>query len=46
MSPKVSVNGFEWKKDKIRIDEGFIQNYDEDSDKGHKLEVDVKHTKE
>ena len=41
-----ATKGVEWKKGKIRIDEDFIQNYDEDSDKGHKIEVDVKHTKE
>ena len=41
MSQKLSVNGSKWIKDVTEIDEKFIKNYDEDSDKG----VDVKYSK-
>ena len=43
MSQKLPVNGFKWIKDVTEIDEKFIKNYDEDSDKGYILEVDVKY---
>ena len=43
MSQKLPVNGFKWIKDLTKIDENFIKNYDEDSDKGYILEVDVKY---
>ena len=46
MSQKLVVNGLEWRKVKFRFDEEFIQNHDEDSDKGYILEIDVKYTKE
>ena len=45
MSQKLPVNGFKWINDVTRIDEQFIQNYDEDSDKGYILEVDIKYPK-
>ena len=45
MSQKLSVNGFKWVKNVSKIDEDFIKNYDEDSDKGYILEVDVKYPK-
>ena len=45
MSQKLSVNGFNWIKDVTEIDKKFIKNYDEDSDKGYILEVDVKYPK-
>ena len=32
-----------WVKNTLKIDEEFIKNYDEDSDKGYILEVDVKY---
>ena len=32
-------------KKTFEFNENFIQNYDEDSDKGYILEVDVKHAK-
>ena len=35
------MDGFEWRKYLFRLDEKFIQDYDEDSDKGYILEVDV-----
>ena len=37
MSQKLPVSGFKWKK--------FIKNYNEDSDKGYILEVDIKYRK-
>ena len=43
MSKKLPVNGFKWVKDIPKIGEEFIKNYDEDSDKGYILEVDVKY---
>ena len=45
MSQKLPVNGFKWIKNVTEIDEKFIKNYEEDSDKGHIFEVDVKYSK-
>ena len=45
MSQTLPVNGFKWIKDVSKIDEEFITNYDEDSDKGYILEADVKYPK-
>ena len=42
MSQKLAVNGFKWIKNVTEIDEKFIKNDDEDSDKGYIFEVDVK----
>ena len=42
MSESLSVAGFDRIKDLSKIDEGFIKNYDKDSDKGYILEADVK----
>ena len=42
MSQKLPVNGFIWVKNTSKIDEEFIKIYDEESDKGYILEVDVK----
>ena len=39
------VDGFKFVKNVSKIDEGFIKNYDEDSDKGYVLEVDVEYPK-
>ena len=41
MSQKLPVNGFKWVKNTSKIDGKFIKHYDEDSDKGYILEVDV-----
>ena len=41
MSQKLPVNGFKWVNN--GINEEFIKNYDENSDKGYILEVDVKY---
>ena len=43
MSEKLPVNGFKWIKNTSKIDEEFIKNYDEDSDKGYILEADDKY---
>ena len=45
MSQKLPVNGFKWINDITEIDKKFIKQYDEDSDKGYILEVDVKYPK-
>ena len=50
MSPKLPVNGFKWvrklpERNIIEFDECFIKNYDENSDKGYFLEVDVEYPK-
>ena len=45
MSQKLPVNGFKWVKNVSKFDENFIKNYDEDSDKGYILEVDVEYPK-
>ena len=45
MSQKLPKNGFKWINDVTEIDEKFINNYDEDSDKGYILKVDVKYPK-
>ena len=41
MSQKLPVNGFKWVKKLSRFNEIFIRNYDQNSDKGYFLEVDV-----
>ena len=43
ISEPLPVNGFEWMEDSSKIDEDFIKNYDENSDKGYILEADVKY---
>ena len=46
MSQKLPVNGFKWVKNLSKFNEIFIRNYDENSDKGYFLEVDVEYPKE
>ena len=41
MSQKLPVNGFKWVNNEIN--EEFIKNYDENSDKGYVLEADIKY---
>ena len=45
MSQKLPVNNFKWVEDTLRINEEFIKNYNENSNKGYILEVDVKYPK-
>ena len=53
MSKKLPVNGFKWIDNKEMaepsakhvINEDFIQNYNENNDKGYILEVDVRYPK-
>ena len=45
MSQKLPVNGFKWIEDTSEINEEFIKNYDENSDKEYILEVHVKYPK-
>ena len=48
MSQKLPVNGFKWVKQKklSKFNEDFIKNYDENSNKGYFLEVDIDYPKE
>ena len=41
MLPKLPVNYFEWMKDTSQFLEELIKNYNEKSDEGYFLEVDV-----
>ena len=41
MSQKLPVNSFKWAKDLSQFNENFIRNYDEYSDIGYFLEVDI-----
>ena len=43
MSQKVPVNNFDWIKDTSQFNEDFIKNYNEESDAGYFLEVDVQY---
>ena len=45
MSQKLPVSGFKWKNNMSKFTKEFIKNCDEDSDKGHILEADVKYPK-
>ena len=43
MSHKLPVNKFEWMEDTFQFNEDFIKNYNEESDEGYFLEVDVQY---
>ena len=43
MSQKLPVNGFKSENDLSRFNEDFIKNYNENSDVGYLLEVDVEY---
>ena len=43
MSQKLPVNNFEWIKDTSQFNEDFIKNYNEESDEGYFLEVDIQY---
>ena len=45
MSRKLLVNGFEWVEELSQFNEDFTTNYDENSNEGYFLEVDVKYPK-
>ena len=45
MIQPLPVDGFKFVKNVSKIDEDFIKNHDEDSDKGYILEVDVEYPK-
>ena len=42
---KLPLDGFKWVKDLFKFNEDFIRNYDENSNKGYFLEVDVEYPK-
>ena len=46
MSQKLPVNGFKWIEKLSRFNEIFIKNYNENSDQGYFLEVDIDYLKE
>ena len=43
MSQKLLVNNFEWVKDTPQFNEDFIKNYNEESNDGYFLEVEVQY---
>ena len=43
MMQKLPVNNFAWMKDTSQFDKHFIKNYNEESDNGFFLEVDVQY---
>ena len=45
MSQKLFVNGFEWEENIHKFNERFIKDYDENSNKGYFIEVDVEYPK-
>ena len=45
MPQKLPVNGFKWIAKSSRFNEIFMKNYNENSDKGYFLEVDVDYPK-
>ena len=46
MSKKLPVNGFKWENDLSRFNENFIRNYNENSDVGYFLHVDIEYLKQ
>ena len=45
MPQKLPVDWFKWKKHTLKLNEDFISNYDEDSDKEYIFKVDVDYPK-
>ena len=45
MSKKLPVNAFKWENDLSRFNENFIKSYNEKSDVGYFLEVDIEYPK-
>ena len=46
MSKKLPVNGFKWENDLSRFNENFMKTYNENSDVGYFLEVDIEYPKQ
>ena len=46
MSQKLASNYFKWAADLSQFNESFVKNYDENSDIGYFLEVDIDYPKE
>ena len=44
MSQNFQVNNFDWIDDTLQFNEHFIKNYDEESDEGDFVEVDVQYS--
>ena len=45
MSQKLPVNYFEWIEETSQFNEDFIKNYNDKSDEGYSLEVDIQYQK-
>ena len=45
MSQELPINGFKWVKKLLKFNESFIKGYNENSDRGHFLEIDVEYLK-
>ena len=45
MSQKLPVDGFKWKRNILKFNEGFRKNYNEDNDKGNFFQVDIEYPK-
>ena len=45
MSQKLAVNGFKFVENLSKFKDRFIKNYNENSDKGYILEVDIEYPK-
>ena len=43
MSQNIPVKNFDWIEDTSQFNEDFIKSYNEESDKGYLLEVDVRY---
>ena len=43
MPQKFPVNNFEWTEDTSQFNEGFMKNYNEESDEGYFLEIDLQY---
>ena len=43
MSQKLPVNNFEWMKDTSQFKKDFMKNYNEESDEGYFLKVDIQY---
>ena len=45
MPQKLPVSNFEWVEDTLQFNEDFIKNYNEESDEGYFLKIDVQYPK-